>query len=363
LNFIDLQEQYKRYRPEIMEEMQKVLDSAQFIMGPAVADLEKALSAHTGVKHAIACSSGTDALLLGLLALGIKPGDEVIVPDFTFFATAEVVAFLGAVPVFVDIEEDTYNINVRTIEKRISARTKGIIPVSLFGQCPDLNEINGLADAHGLWVMEDAAQSYGALYKGKKSGSVTRLSATSFFPAKPLGCYGDGGALFTNDDELAIRMRILLNHGQSGRYKHSQLGINGRLDTLQAAVLKVKLRHFDQEMIEKLKIAEMYIKRLSHVVRTPIVREYNKSVWAQFTVRSSKRDRILEGLKSKGIPTAIHYPIPLHRQEVFTSMKLHDKDYPVSSTVSGEVFSLPMHPFLTENDIDTVCSALIGVLE
>lgn len=362
MNFIDLQQQFKRYTNEIMEEVRKVLESAQFIMGPAVADFEKALALHTGVKHAIGCSSGTDALMLGLLAFGVKPGDEVIVPDFTFFATAEVVAFLGAVPVFADVDEKTFNIDTRQIERRISKKTKGIIPVSLFGQCADLDEINAIAAAHGLWVMEDAAQSYGAFYKGKRSGSKTALAATSFFPAKPLGCYGDGGAVFTNYDGLALAIRELLNHGQSERYKHSRLGINGRLDTLQAAVLKVKLAHFDEEMKAKQKAAEAYMKKLDGHVCTPTIRAHNTSVWAQFTVRSPKRDQILEHLKAKKIPTAIHYPIPLHRQEVFSGMRLSDRDYPVSNLVSSEVFSLPMHPFLSDEDINLVCTEIIGAL-
>jgi len=359
LNFIDLQEQFRRYRTEIMEEVRKVLESAQFIMGPAVAELEKALALHTGVKHAIGCASGTDALLLGLLAHGIKPGDEVIVPDFTFFATAEVVAFLGAVPVFVDVDEDTYNIDVRLIERHITKRTKGIIPVSLFGQCADLDEINALAATRGLWVMEDAAQSYGASYKNRKSGSITQIAAISFFPAKPLGCYGDGGAVFTNHDGIARSVRELLNHGQSARYKHARLGINGRLDTLQAAILIVKLRHFDDEMRAKRKVASVYQEKLKGCVIVPRVRSHNESVWAQFTARSSKRDSIIEHLKAKNIPTAIHYPIPLHAQEVFSSMRLRDADFPVSTRVSNEVFSLPMHPFLSDADVDLICRAVI----
>jgi UDP-2-acetamido-2-deoxy-ribo-hexuluronate aminotransferase len=362
VNFIDLQEQFRRYEPEIMREIREVIASARFIMGPAVTDLEKTLAAHTGVAHAIGCSSGTDALLLALLALGVKPGDEVIVPDFTFFATAEVVSFLGAVPVFADVDEKTYNIDVGRMARHITKRTRGIIPVSLFGQCADLDEVNQLAQAHGLWVIEDAAQSYGAVSKGRKSGSITRISATSFYPAKPLGCYGDGGAVFTSDERLARDIRELIDHGQSERYKHSRVGMNGRLDTLQAAVLKVKLRHFDDEMAAKRTLAEAYCRRLAGHVVTPTVLDQNVSVWAQFTVRSPQRERILERLKDKHIPTAIHYPIPLHRQEVFAGMRVPDRDYPVSNKVSSEVFSLPMHPFLTENEVETVCTEIIGAL-
>ncbi len=357
MNFIDLKEQYERYRAEINEEIQKVLESAQFIMGPAVGELEGALAAHTGVQHAIGCSSGTDALVLGLMALGIKPGDEVIVPDFTFFATAEVVSFLGAKPVFVDVERDTYNIDAAQIERHLTPRTRGIIPVSLFGQCADLDDINVLAGKRGLWVFEDAAQSYGATDKGRRSGSICRLAATSFFPAKPLGCYGDGGALFTNDAAIAHEVRELLNHGQSARYKHTRIGMNGRLDTLQAAVLKVKLRHFDQEMQAKRKIADGYAVRLKGSVELPVIRPGRVSVWAQFTVRSPHRDPIIEHLKGKGIPAAIHYPIPLHSQEVFAPLATGEQ-FPASSELSQTVFSLPMHPFMTEKDLDQICGSV-----
>jgi UDP-2-acetamido-2-deoxy-ribo-hexuluronate aminotransferase len=362
VNFVDLQEQYRRYKTEIMEELAKVLDSAQFIMGPAVGELERALAVHTGAKHAIGCSSGTDALLLGLLACCVKPGDEVIVPDFTFFATAEVVSFLGAVPVFVDIEEDSYNIDAAKIAGRITEKTRGIIPVSLFGQCSDMDAINTIARAHGLWVMEDAAQSYGALYKEKRSGSVSSLAATSFFPAKPLGCYGDGGAVFTGDDGMARRIRELLNHGQSERYRHARVGINGRLDTIQAAVLLVKLRHFEEEMEAKRRIAEGYAERLGRYVKVPVVCRHNTSVWAQYTVRSERREQVLTSLKAKGIPTAVHYPIPLHRQEAFATLRKDDDVFPVSNRVSEEVFSLPIHPFLTDADVDVICSAVVEAL-
>jgi UDP-2-acetamido-2-deoxy-ribo-hexuluronate aminotransferase len=362
VKFIDLQEQFRRYRNEIMDEIQKVLESAQFILGPAVGEFEQALARHTGAKHAIGCTSGTDALLLGLMAKGVGEGDEVIVPDFTFFATAEVIANIGAVPVFVDVEQDTYNIDLRLIERKISKRTKGIIPVSLYGQCPDLDEINALARSHGLWVMEDAAQSYGALYKGRRSGALTEVAATSFYPAKPLGGYGDGGAVFTSDDELARTIREMLNHGQSGTYNHVRLGINGRLDSLQAAVLKVKLRHFEEEMQQKRRIAGLYAQRLKGQVTVPVIREYNESVWAQFTVASPRREAVMAHLKTKGIPTAIHYPRPLHRQPAFSGMLLPDRDFPVSVKVSQEVFSLPMHPFLADTDVESVCDAISEAL-
>lgn len=363
MDFIDLKEQYRRYRQEIDAEIARVLESAQFIMGPAVGELEADLAQHTGVSHAIGCSSGTDALLLCLLAKGLSRGDEVLVPDFTFFATAEVVSFLGARPVFVDIQESTFNIDPDLLESRITEKTRGIIPVSLFGQCVDMDRILEIAGRHGLWVIEDAAQSYGSRYRGKRSGSIAELSATSFFPAKPLGCYGDGGAVFTNDDGVAMRIRELLNHGQSERYKHSSIGLNGRLDTLQAAVLKVKLRHFDVEMARKRQAAAIYVELLSPHVRTPSVEPWNESVWAQFTVRSPQRDRILSYLQKKGIPTAVHYPIPLHAQSAFSSEGLRDDAFPVSTQASREVFSLPMHPFLCDADIDAVCAAVREALQ
>jgi UDP-2-acetamido-2-deoxy-ribo-hexuluronate aminotransferase len=363
LNFIDLGEQFRRYSEEILDEIRKVLDSGQFVMGPAVEELERTLATHTGVNHAIACSSGTDALMLGMLALEVRPGDEIIVPDFTFFATAEVVAFIGATPVFVDVDEETLNMDVAGAAKCIGPRTKGIIPVSLFGQCADLDRLNALADDHGLWVMEDAAQSYGARYRGRRSGSLTTLAATSFYPAKPLGCYGDGGAVFTNDGEIALKIRELLNHGQSAPYKHSRIGINGRLDAIQASVLNVKLRHFEEEMSRKNRIAEMYQTRLDPYLRIPRIAAYNESVWAQYTVRSPSRDVIISDLKAQGIPTAVHYPIPLHRQEAFASMGLSDDSFPVSLKACDEVVSLPMHPFLTEKDVDRICTAILEALE
>ncbi len=363
MQFIDLKEQYRRHKSEIDTEIAAVLDSAQFIMGKPVKELEAALALHTGVRHAIGCSSGTDALLLGLLALGVHPGDEVIVPDFTFFATAEVVAFLGATPVFVDIRSDTFIIDPTFVEKAITPKTKGIIPVSLFGQCAEFAVLNEIARKHNLWVFEDAAQSYGAIQNGKRSGSFTPVAAVSFYPAKPLGCYGDGGAVFTNDGTLAGVIRQLLNHGQSATYEHARLGINGRLDTLQAAILKVKLRHFEEEMAAKRLVADRYLERLAGVVRLPVVAPGNTSVWAQFTVRSPHRQKIVAHLKTKGIPTAVHYPAPLHRQKAFAEFRLDDGVFPESTQASAEVFSLPMHPFLETRDVDMVADAVREALQ
>ncbi len=358
MNFIDLQEQYKRYKKEIDAEIAGVLDSARFIMGPVLTEFEDALAEHSGAKYAIGCASGTDAILLALMALGVRPGDEVIVPDFTFFATAEVVSFLRAKPIFVDVLEDTYNINPALVEEKITDRTRGIIAVSLFGQCADFDELHEIAEKHNLFLLEDAAQSYGALYKGKKSCSLTEMATTSFFPAKPLGAYGDGGAVFTSNNELADKVRMLLNHGQNERYRHRYIGINGRLDAIQAAVLKVKLKHFDTELELRQQVADKYSEALKGFVVIPTIKQGNVSVWAQYTVRSDKREKVIEHLKSKGIPTAIHYPIPLHQQEAFSYLEAKDSDFPVANRISQEVFSLPMHPFMTDMDIQTVIDAI-----
>jgi len=359
MKFSDLQEQYRRYRDEIRREIDAVIESAQFIMGPAVKALEKELAEHTGVKHAIACASGTDALLLGLMALGVKPGDEVIVPDFTFFATAEVVSLLGAVPVFADIDEESCCIDPSAVRRRIGARTRGVIPVSLYGQPADFDALGAAVKDAGLWMFEDAAQSYGARYRGKRSGSLTEIAATSFYPAKPLGCYGDGGAVFTSNDRIAADIRKLLNHGESERYRHTAIGINGRLDSLQAAILRVKLRHFDGEMEAKRRVAARYAERLGKHVTVPRLRPGCESVWAQYTIRTPKREAVIEHLKAKGIPTAVHYPMPLHRQPVYAASALPDSDFPVATRLSAEVLSLPMHPFLTDADVDSVADAII----
>jgi len=359
MEFIDLKTQYQKYKAEIHEELEKVMTSATFIKGPAVSQFEAELTEHSKANHAIGCSSGTDAILLGLLAMGVRAGDEVLVPDFTFFATAEMVRLIGAVPVFVDIDADTYNMDPARIAEQITDKTVGIIPVSLYGQCSDMDEIDKIATDKGLWVLEDAAQSYGATYKGRKSGSLSAVAATSFFPAKPLGCYGDGGAVFTRNDEVAERVRIYLNHGQVKRYQHAMIGINGRLDSLQAAILSVKLRHFDEEVAVKQQVASWYDTRLGDAVQTPVVEKHNESVWAQYTIRVPNRSEVQGKLSEKGIPTAVHYPIPLHRQEAFRDLGWSDEQFPVATTASSEVVSLPMHPFLSRDAVDTVADALL----
>lgn len=360
INFIDLQAQYRAYKEEIDREILEVCESAQFIGGPKIAALENALSLYTGAAHAIACSSGTDALLLALMALGIGSGDEVITTPFTFIATAEVIAFLGAKSVFVDIEEKTYNIDAHKIEAAITERTKVIIPVALYGQCADMDAINAVAAKHGLSVIEDACQSFGATYKGKKSCNLSTIGCTSFFPSKPLGCYGDGGAIFTHDDELAQKMRMLLNHGQNARYKHRYIGINGRLDAIQAAVLSVKLKHFDHELALRQKIAARYDDGLftCNNVATPYIKADRDSVYAQYSIRVKDRDNVAAALSARGIPTAVHYPMALHLQEAFAPLGYKAGDFPISEKISEEIMSLPMSPFLSHDDQEQIIAAL-----
>lgn len=360
MEFVDLKTQYVRYKDEIDAEIKRVIDNASFINGPANNELENDLSVFCGAKHSIVCSSGTDALLIALMAYDIQPGDEILVPAFTFIATASMVSFYKAVPVFVDVDPVTFNIDPSKIEEKITNRTKGIIPVSLYGQCADFDEINAIANKYQLWVVEDAAQSFGASYKGLKSCSITDVSTTSFFPAKPLGCYGDGGAIFTNVDSLAEKMRCLISHGQIERYNHKYIGMNGRMDTIQSAVVKVKLKYFAQEIDLRNTIAEKYTNELKGIIHTPVVKDFNVSTWAQYSLISDKRELIRKALEKGGIPTAIHYPIPLNKQTAFNY--LNDmSEYPVSEKLSNQVFSLPMHPYITDDDIDLIVSIIKNV--
>ena len=316
--FIDLQSQYQSYKEEIDSAIQAVLDTSQYIMGPAVKELELKLANYTGVKHAVACASGTDALLIALLAIGIKPGDEIITTPFTFISSSEVISQLGAIPVFVDIEEDTYNINANKIEEKITNRTKAIIPVSLYGQTADMDLINEIANRNNLLVIEDAAQSFGASYKGIKSCNLSHIGCTSFFPSKPLGCYGDGGALFTSNDEFAEKARMFLAHGSKKRYVHEVIGLNGRIDTIQAAIVGVKLKYFDDEVQKRESIGNRYINLLKDKqLKLPVIREGRTSVFAQFTVQSDRREKLMQLLKDKDVPSAIHYPTPLHLQKCY----------------------------------------------
>jgi UDP-2-acetamido-2-deoxy-ribo-hexuluronate aminotransferase len=359
LPFIDLKSQYQEYKKEIDKEIAKVLDSVAFIQGPNVKELEKTLSLYTGAKHCISCSSGTDALVLSLMALDIKEGDEVITTPFTFIATAEVIAFLKAKPVFVDIDEKTYNIDTSKIEEKITHNTKAILPVSLYGQVADMDEINAIAKKYNLKVIEDACQSFGAEYKGKKSCNISDIGCTSFFPSKPLGCYGDGGAVFVSEDEIAEKIRMLLNHGQNERYRHKYIGINGRLDTLQAAVLNVKMRYFEKEVAKRQEIGKRYSELLKDSgVITPFIKDDRTSVYAQYSIRASKREEMIKKLNDAGIPTAVHYPMPLHMQECFSYLGYKKGDFPISEKVSSEILSLPMSPYLSIEQQDMVVEAI-----
>lgn len=358
MQFIDLKAQYRRLKQDIDARIQKVLDHGQYILGPEVGELEVQLAARTGAKHCIGCASGTDALLLAMMALGIDRGDEVITSPFTFFATGEMIALLGATPVFVDIDPETYNIDPSKIEAAVTSRTKAIMPVSLYGQCADMDPINAIASKHGLTVIEDAAQSFGGTYKGRQSGNLSTIACTSFFPSKPLGCYGDGGALFTSDDELARRLRELANHGQAGRYHHVSIGINGRLDTIQAAVLLAKLAIFDDELTARQKVAVAYSEQLRDTVQTPPILEGYTSAWAQYTIEVDDRDGLQKTLQQDGIPTAVHYPVPLHLQPVFAGMSLPEGSFPHAERAGKRVLSLPLHPYLEPAQIAAISEAV-----
>jgi UDP-2-acetamido-2-deoxy-ribo-hexuluronate aminotransferase len=358
MNFIDLKTQYALIEENVNQRIKQVLDHGQYVMGPEVAELEEQLAEFVGVRHCVGVSSGTDALLVAMMALGIGRGDEVITTPFTFIATGEMIALLGATPVFVDIEADTYNIDPRKIEAAITPRTKAIMPVSLYGQCADFDSINALARRHGIPVIEDAAQSLGATYKGRASCSLSEIGCTSFFPSKPLGGYGDSGACFTDDDELAQRMRELRNHGQSDRYYHPVIGLNARLDTLQAAVLLAKLEIFPGEVEARQRIGARYsemIRERGLALTTPAIREGNTSVYAQYTLASDNRAALLEQLQSEGIPTAVHYPRPLHRQPALATDAF---DLKIADRLSEKVFSLPMHPYLSEADQERIVDTL-----
>lgn len=359
MHFIDLQTQYRHYRHEIDDAIRSVLDSSLYVNGPQVARLEEALAAYVGCRRAVAFSSGTDALLSILLAWGIGPGDEVITTPFTFIATAEVIALVKATPVFVDVRPDTLNLDPELIETAITPRTRAIIPVSLFGQCADFDAINPIAERHGLHCLEDACQSLGARHRGRYSGNLTEAAATSFFPAKPLGGYGDGGMAFTNEDTLADRLMMIREHGQQARYRHAVVGINGRLDTLQAAILLAKLPHFEAEVAARQEIAARYYRGLQGLpLQLPVVAPDQRSVYSQFTVRLPNRDQVAQALSRSGIPTAIHYPVPLHGQPAFAALGYPPGALPVATRAAGEVLSLPMHPFLTLEDQERVIEGL-----
>lgn len=360
MEFIDLKSQRLRLQDKISAAMQRVLEHGQYILGPEVAELEQRLADMVGVKHCISCANGTDALQIAQMAIDIGPGDEVITPGFNYIATAETVALLGAKPVYVDIDPATYNVNPALLEAAITPRTRAIIPVCLYGQCADFDAINEVADKHSLTVIEDAAQSFGARYKGRASGSLSRIACTSFFPSKPLGCYGDGGAIFTNDDTLATIMRQIARHGQDRRYHHVRVGVNSRLDTLQAAILLVKLEVFAEEVEVRQRVAARYAERLTGIADLvlPHVESHNVSVHAQYTVRSAHREAMLAALKEAGVPTAIHYPLPLNLQPAVRDASVH---LPHGDRSAQQVFSLPMHPDLDETSQDRIAEVLARV--
>lgn len=359
MQLIDLQAQYQRIKPDVDARIQAVLDHGRYVMGPEVEALEQRLADYAGVDHCVALSSGTDALLVTMMALDIGPGDEVITTPFTFIATGEMIGLLGATPVFVDIDADTFNIDASLIEDKITERTKAIMPVSLFGQMSDMSAINAIGERHDVPVIEDAAQSFGATFNGHRSGGASVLAATSFFPAKPLGCYGDGGAAFTTDANLAERMRELRNHGQSAPYFHPRLGINGRLDTIQAAVLLAKLDIFDDEIERRAAVAKRYTELLAGHVVTPAVAPECTSVYAQYTIQVDNRDAVRATLQESGIPSAVYYPVPLNRQPPLYS----DVAIPKSERAAERVLSLPMHPYLEAADQQRVADVLIDALK
>jgi UDP-2-acetamido-2-deoxy-ribo-hexuluronate aminotransferase len=368
MQFIDLNAQQQRIAADVHARMEAVLAHGRYILGPEVAELEARLADYVGVRHCVGVSSGTDALLVALMALDIGPGDEVITTPFTFVATAEVIALLGAVPKFVDIDPVTYNIDPARIEAAIGPKTRAVMPVSLYGQCADMGAINAIAERHGLPVIEDAAQSFGATYKGRRSGGLSTIGCTSFFPSKPLGAYGDGGACFTDDEQLATRMRQAMNHGQDKRYNHPRLGINGRLDTLQAAVLLAKLAIFPDEVERRAAVGARYtellrvrgagsLKDTADGLLTPHVEPHNTSVFAQYTLQADDRDSVIARLKAQDIPTAVHYPIPLNRQGAYARFCCPDCT-PNADRAAARVLSLPMHPYLSAEDAERVADAV-----
>lgn len=362
MNFIDLAKQQLRIRDKIDTGIQRVLAHGRYVMGPEINEMETKLAEFVGVKHAIAVSSGTDALLIAMMALDIKPGDEVITTPFTFFATGEMILQLHAKPVFVDIDPRTYNIDVNQIEAAITDKTKAIMPVGLYGQTADMKSLNIIAKKHNIPVIEDAAQSFGATHHDETSCNLSTIGCTSFFPSKPLACYGDGGACFTNDDYLAQAMREILNHGQSQRYTHTRLGLNGRMDTIQAAILLAKLDIFPDEIEKRQSVAAQYSELMNGSVTTPYIAQANTSVFAQYTIRVSDRTEFCKRLQAHGIPTAIHYPVPFNKQPIIKTLLPDQIDYPNAELAAAEVVSLPMHPYLSTDEIQRVAEAVLGAM-
>ena len=369
--FIDLKNQYQRLQVDIDAGIRRVLDHGAYIMGPEIGELEAGLSAFCGARHTIACSSGTDALLLGLMACEVGPGDAVFTTPFTFFATAEVIAILGATPVFVDIDAHTFNIDpvkldqaIRRVASDGRLTPRGIIPVNLFGLPADYDSIDAIAAVHQLFVLEDAAQGFGGEYKGRMSGSLGDISATSFYPPKPLGCYGDGGAVFTSDDALAEKIRSIRVHGEGAdKYDNIRLGLNARMDSIQAAVLLVKLAVFAEEITQRQRVARNYGAALSGLVETPCVPADCISVWAQYSVLSDHRQAIRSALAACGIPTVIYYPVPCHLSPALENLGYRPGDMPVAENVAGRIFSLPMHPYIEDGFAGQVAGIISGAVK
>lgn len=365
INFIDLADQYQAYKTDVDQAIADVLNSGQFILGNEVKTFEQELSSFVGVAHTIGCANGTDALQLALMAIDIQPGDEVITSVFSFFAAAEVIALLGAIPVFVDVDEKTYNIDADKIAEKITSKTKAIVPVSLYGQTADMDKINAIAAQSGqqIYIIEDAAQSLGATYHGKQSGNLSTLATTSFFPSKPLGCYGDGGAVFSQDEALATKIRSLHRHGETKRYEHQYVGINSRLDAIQAAILRIKLQHFPEEIQQRQIAADRYQQLLqSDNMVLPYIAENCTSVYAQYSIRVPDRERVITELKQHDIPTAVHYPKPIHLQPCFAHLGYKPGDFPIAETTAEEIMSLPMSAFITAEQQQYIAEHLLKVV-
>lgn len=362
MHFIDLNAQQQRIRSEIETGIANVLAHGQYILGPEVAELESQLAEYTGARFCISCANGTDALQIGLMALGVGPGDEVITPGFSYIATAETAALLGAKLVYCDIQSDTYNLDPALLEDLITPRTKVIIPVSLYGQCADFDAINAIADKHGIAVIEDAAQSFGASYHGRKSCNLSTIACTSFFPSKPLGCYGDGGAIFTSDEELAHAIRQIARHGQDRRYHHVRIGVNSRLDTLQAAILLPKLAILEDEIVRRQTVADRYSKALfgTNMIRLPQIAAGNRSAWAQYTIAVENRDTFRDSLQDAGVPTAVHYPLPLNRQPAVVDDTAR---LPAGDRAAEQVVSLPMHPYLDSVSQEQITNLVLAAAD
>ena len=365
MHFIDLKSRHQLIGDKINARIQQVMEHGQFILGPEVQEVEEKLAQYTGSKHCVTVSSGTDSLLIALIALGVEAGDEVITVPYTWISTAEVIALLGAKPVFVDIRPDTWNMDETLLEAAIGDKTKAIIPVSIYGQCPDMDAINEVAKKYNLPVIEDAAQSFGATCKGKKSCNLSTIGSTSFFPSKPLGCYGDGGAIFTNNDELAEKFRWIRVHGQERKHHHPILGINGRMDTIQAAILLEILDVFPDEVKKREQLGQTYSERLLHLdgLDTPRIGEHNTSVYAQYTILSEHREEIQKSLKEKDIPSVSYYSVPLHLQPVFKNLGHQAGDFPVAEQVANQCLSLPMSPYLKKSEQNEVIGSVLEMFE